>query len=364
VDYFSFGMSASKIERAVSSFASLLSSALALNDGAEPTILNNSAQLLKRFICREVVGNQYSSMIPSFLLKHTSFPPSTGTSLEESTALNLARPLSLKPSELSSAPLIVLANVTDSFKTLVDARLRSSTKALIRRSHEMKDSTMTRILVGLLAGMDNPIVLSTVVTSFRTIPNYEINQSQVTMPLIIECVIDLKIFGKLESITVAAPGIIQTFHSNKLSIVKAEIILDTLSLLQGMMKQARKVVRKAVESASSIAKCLLAPTSLLEPDEIEQGVKRYASQQNINQHIASNIVPSNSQGCKRSYEEFATSLSQSEVQDNAEHENRKRKSEDPTERLPAVPIESSLQLCAGGNELSLVNIEENRAIIS
>lgn len=265
---------ASKAERIVGSFASLMSSALVIDGGAGLEDLKDSSAVLPRFISPSVATDQECLGVPSLLLKHASISSSKGSSLEESAALNLARTMKLSPNEISSAPVTLLANLCDSFTALIDSRLRSSIQAFVKQSHQQKDSTLTRVLVGLLACSQSPITPSTVVTSFRTLRSCEITPNgEVIMPLVLECVIDLKIFGNLVTINFVAPGTIHTALSNNFMIFNAEIVLDTLALLQSMMKQARFAVRKAVAIASDIATNLLLPSSLPETNVLSGETK-------------------------------------------------------------------------------------------
>lgn len=256
---------ASKAERIVGSFASLLSSALALDGGKTVEPLKDSSDVLPRFISPSVASDDICLVIPSLLLKHATLSTSNGSSLEEAAALNLAHPVALSTKEIEAAPMALLANLCDSFTSLIDSRLRSSIQALVRQAHSQKDATLTRVLVGLLACSQSPITPSTVVTSFRTLPACEITpEGEIVMPVVMECVVDLKIFGNLATVTIVAPGTIQTAISSDFMISRVEIVLDTLAFLQSMMKQARFAVRKAVATASNIATNLLMPSSLPE----------------------------------------------------------------------------------------------------
>ena len=249
------------------SFVSLMSSVLVMDDGSRLEDLKDSSAALPRFISPRAPTDDVCLVVPSLSLKHSSITSSKGSSLEESTALNLARTMKLSPKELERAPMTLLANLCASFSTLIDSRLRSSILAFVKQSHQQKDSTLTRVLVGLLACSQSPITPSTVVTSFRTLRACEITPGgEVIMPLVLECVVDLKIFGNLVTVTIVAPGTIHSALANDFMICKAEIVLDTLALLQSMMKQARFSVRKAVATASNLATNLLLPSSMPLPE--------------------------------------------------------------------------------------------------
>lgn len=224
--------------------------------GVEP--LKDSSTTLPRLMSSLVRTESVCCMIPTLMLKHQDSSRSSHGSIEEYAALNLARPLALKRGELQAAPLTLLGNLIESFMSLVDSRKRSSLTALIRQSQTQKDSTLTRVLVGLLACSNDPITPSTVVTSFRVLQASERNASgDIVMPLVMETVVDLKIFGSLITISVVAPGTIQASFASDCMITKVEVVLDTVAFLQSMMKQARYAVRKAVALSSNMASKLL-----------------------------------------------------------------------------------------------------------
>lgn len=345
-----------KAERLVSSFASVMSSALVIEggNGAEP--LKDGSEVMPRFISPSVASDDVCLVIPSLLLKHGSISSSNGSSLEESAALNLAMTVDLRKADIGCAPMALLANLCDSFTSLIDSRLRSSIQALVRQAHQQKDATLTRVLVGLLACSQSPITASTVVTSFRTLPACEITPNcEVIMPLVMECVIDLKIFGNLETVTIVAPGTIQTALANDLMILKAEIVLDTLSFLQSMMKQARSAVRKAVATASSIATNLLMPSSLPEStsshDEKVSMPNKVPSSQDLKLQLATKdeqsslMPPPPSRPSKRSLAD----LTQSSAPEPASRGERNASWETPTNaRERAIASGLSLLTAAAG----------------
>jgi hypothetical protein len=306
---------ANKAERIIGSFVSLMSSALAIDGGAGLEDLKDSSGVLPRFISPSVASADVCVVVPSLLLKHASITSSKGSSLEESAALNLARPLKLSSNEIACAPTALLANLCDSFTALIDSRLRSSIQAFVKQSHQQKDSTLTRVLVGLLACSQSPIAPSTVVTSFRALHACEITPNgDLITPLVVECIVDLKIFGNLVTVTVVAPGTIQSTFANDFMIRHAEIVLDTLSLLQSMMKQARFAVRKAVATASNIATNLLLPSSLPESNTVSDEAKsmpnRVPSSQDLKdqlgaQETSSLMPPPPSRPSKRSLSELS-----------------------------------------------------------
>lgn len=246
-------------------FASLLSSALAVeskaSDEAKP--LGDSGEMLQCFISPTVAGDDVCCILPSLMLKQGTLSSiAATTSLEESASLKLARPLRLCQSKLRTAPITLLGNMSESFMTLIDSRLRSSFSALVRQSQNQSNEALPRVLVGLLASLKTPITSTALVTSFRVLPSVSKRppNGDYILPLVMEAVIDLSILDEVVSVKIVAPGTIQgTFGPlpGQDMLSKVEIILDTMALLHSMMKQARCAVRKAVTMFSNIAATLV-----------------------------------------------------------------------------------------------------------
>mmetsp|Transcript_32658 Transcript_32658/g.49216 ORF Transcript_32658/g.49216 Transcript_32658/m.49216 type:complete len:393 (+) Transcript_32658:177-1355(+) len=244
----------SKLERVIGGFVSLLSSALTLegDNGMEP--LKHSAGVLPRFVSAHLSSDDIAMVMPMLMIRQGKFSLSNGNSPKEKAALNLARPYDLTRKELEAVPMVLLANICESFTTLIDSRLRSSIQAILRQSRSQEQPSLNRVLAGLLAYSDRPISPCTVVTSFRVLAASEISpKGEVIMPLVMEAVVDLKIFDTLVTTTVVAPGTIKVIMADDFRIGKAEIVLDTVLFLQSLMKQARFAVRKAIALASKVA---------------------------------------------------------------------------------------------------------------
>lgn len=246
-------------------FASLLSSALTTT-GETPESLSTSSGNLPRFVASTVTEDNDCCTVPCLMLRHSGSSSAPTASLEETAALYLARPLTVTRVELEAVPQTLLENISETFMSLVDSRLRSSLVALLGQSDSQNKSAITRTVVGLLAASSDvtnngkPISPTAVVTSFRILPGCDLTQSgDHVAPLVMETVIDLNILSHLATITFVAPGTIQGSFgsaSNRL-LTKVEVVLDTVALLQSMMKQARSTVREAVIIASGVASNLL-----------------------------------------------------------------------------------------------------------
>jgi hypothetical protein len=255
----------SATERALGSFASLLSSAIATNsEGGSSEPLRNSADKLACFVAPDVANDTACCAVPSMLLNPKRKESSSAGTLEEAAALKLAKPLTLRRGELKYLPKLLLQNLKDSFMVLVDARMRSSVLALVRQSRVQKEKALMKVLIGLIACSSNPISPTTVVTSFRALPVAErIPGGECVLPLVMEVVIDLKVLGSMVTVTFVAPGTIQgKSEPNATELLrKVEVVLDTVTLLHSMMKEARVAAKKAITLFSTIASQLLPPTA-------------------------------------------------------------------------------------------------------
>jgi hypothetical protein len=249
-------------------FASLLSSAVTAT-GDSPESLSTPSTL-SRLIDSTVSDDTDCCSLPCLMLKHSSSSSSSSTksSLEDAAALYLARSLTLTRTELEAAPAALLENISESFMSLVDSRFRSSMVALLNQSQSHSESSVTRTIVGLLAATSDvsnrscPISPSAVVTSFRVLPVCDRTQNGGHVaPLVMETVIDLNILSQRVTVTFVAPGTIQGSFSSSSDtaclLTNVVVVLDSVALLQSMMKQARSAVREAVIIASGVASNLL-----------------------------------------------------------------------------------------------------------
>ena len=202
---------------------------------------------------------------------------------------------------LTMLPRRILQNVSASYKSLVDSRLRSSLSALLKRTLSSTGTTcgdsaaallraQTVGLVSLMSRSD-AVVVTAAVSSFKVIdvPGGSTDEGLDstghlrgrTVPLIFEAVLDVIVHdvkttavlqapGSLTGQFVARPGSGSSPPSSSSSsspgnqpaqdqqqeprLARVELTVDAPHLLQMMMEEARKAVRKAVStSAANIA---------------------------------------------------------------------------------------------------------------
>ena len=131
-------------ERVLSGFASLLSSVVTTS-GEAPEALSTSSVNLPRFVASTVPEDNDCCTVPCLMLKHSGSSSTPSASLEETAALCLARPLTVTRSELEALPQTLLENISETFMSLVDSRLRSSLSAILVQSDSQNESAITRI---------------------------------------------------------------------------------------------------------------------------------------------------------------------------------------------------------------------------
>jgi hypothetical protein len=260
----------SKQSQVMGSFASLISCALNATDSGVRQPFKSSAVQLPFFISASQDSSTSCCSVSSLQLRQHKAVLSSRSSkplLQDAAASNLCHPLEFRKSELQGLPMKLLWNVSQSFMSLVDSRLRSSLAALEWQSSGEKD-TLTPVLVGLLGASSNPINPTTIVTTFRTLASSEhCANGDYMQPLILEIVIDLNVLGNTVAVTVEAPGTVRgdfscnTEEAGPAGLLKVDIQIDTAALLVSMMAQARLAVRKAVGFATELASQILLPAS-------------------------------------------------------------------------------------------------------
>lgn len=180
--------------------------------------------------------------------------------VEQKAAQSLGSLTSWTKSSVVYASTAIARNVSDSFSSLVDSRVRAWTLLLLRHSLTTGDSASRSRLLSMLSSI---IKVHSARTDFKTIPLPEAaaghpKEVDVILPLLLEVEMQVSIQNKVDTVTLRAPGTIAgTFDnldgvsSRSSGLVKVDIRLDTGAMLDSMVQQARMVVFKAVAKATS-----------------------------------------------------------------------------------------------------------------
>ncbi len=248
-------------EVVLSSFASLLSFA-ETNGGIHP-LLSSKGPTLTRFISskskedKDDDSTPVKCYFPSLsLTRNNSDQKKMNVNRHDLAALNLATPTSVDRDNMEKIPSLILKSIYESFDLLIMSRLRCSLLILLQKTMKNGQGSEANILMQLLS-TQAPIKLTTIVTSFHVFPrndNRGHNRlSSLVLPLSFEAVIDFKSLGKMITVPLKAPGTISGhFDSTDGLLTQVEIALDTIELLDCMMKQARLVVRKTLQVAANL----------------------------------------------------------------------------------------------------------------
>ena len=250
-------------ELTLRSFAVLLSSAQ--TNGLKNQFMSKGEPALSRFLSTLVdfdLSNpqaEHCVKFPSLSLRNRCSRTIPGISLQDMAALNLAIPLCASRTSVGDIPRKMVNNTSESFLGLVDSRLRSSLSALVRQTVKMGNANEAQLLMELLSKR-TAVTITTVVTSFRVLPNSETSStgtedssSDLTLPLIFEAVIDASALGKLVTVALQAPGTITgNINPNDGLLHRVAIAFDTIALLRSMIKQARVVVSTAISRAATM----------------------------------------------------------------------------------------------------------------
>jgi hypothetical protein len=329
-------------DQLLESFASFLSSAITNNGNGNGGGLSHphqnqhqnqqnrqaSAEQLQYLMA---AGEEKCCSVPSLSLKRStnksasvsSVPVVASTtdnnkfSLEQAAAQNLARPIQASREELQCLPLTIVRNISESFMSLVDSRVRSYLVALSQRqaantrtsnssnnnnNNNNADDRVSQILAVLMAQSSTLIKPTAIVSSFRVYGASDqvaamaavANKSRVA-PMIQETVIDLNVLGDLLTVTISGNGNIMgiftdavNYNSNSFSststatagmsqlLSQVSISIDTSSFLRSMMAQVRDAVRRAVKVISQLflpsAACAAALSNNIPPVVRVRGV--------------------------------------------------------------------------------------------
>ena len=213
----------------------------------------------------------------------------------QSAAQNIGKQTSWTKSTLPYATNAVGTNITESFTTLFNSRLRAWTLILLRHSLSTGSTDSRAKLLGMLSAKIN---IQSHEFYYRTLPlpeaakNAKPIDSDIILPLLFEVTLNISIQEKPEKVVLRAPGTISgtilfvaigffnlcdvqllsnqfscfaisyyhTYHvtigivdelCSPLLLKKVNVQLDTGVFLKSMVDQARMIVLKAVSSATA-----------------------------------------------------------------------------------------------------------------
>ena len=130
--------------------------------------------------------------------------------VEQKAAQSLGSVTSWTKSSVSYAPEALSKNISDSFSSLVDSRVRAWTLLLLRHSLTTGDSASRSRLLTMLSSI---IKVNSAGTSFKTFPLPEcagdqVKEADVILPLLLEVEMLVSIQSQMEKVILRAPGTI------------------------------------------------------------------------------------------------------------------------------------------------------------
>lgn len=250
----------------LTTFAQLLSSAMI--NGVEQKLSAGSNNLnLSDFLSQssgnssdlwERIGGSTTSSFttPCLNLKGNTLSEKTsskGASLLDDAAMNLSSPLHANKFSIDAVPSTLLSNVTSTMEQLLQSRLRASMIALIKQTTKLGDHNEARILRRLMLSQ-KAVQITTVVSSFSVLDDNGYGVfGNMNKPLVYELILDITMLGKQHTVSIQVSGdICGVANSNQLQFDSVTISLDTVSLLEKMMAQARQLIKKTLKRAATI----------------------------------------------------------------------------------------------------------------
>jgi hypothetical protein len=130
--------------------------------------------------------------------------------VEQKAAQSLGSLTSWTKSSVVYASSAISKNVSDSFSSLVDSRVRAWTLLLLRHSLTTGDSASRSRLLSMLSSI---IKVHSAKTAFKTIPlppsaAGQPKEADVILPLLLEVDLEVSIQSKVDMVTLRAPGTI------------------------------------------------------------------------------------------------------------------------------------------------------------
>lgn len=130
--------------------------------------------------------------------------------VEQKAAQSLGSMTSWTKSSIIYAPTAIAKNLSDSFSSLVDSRVRAWTLLLLRHSLTTGDSASRSRLLSMLSSI---IKIESASTLFKTIPLPESaadqqKEGEIILPLLLEVEMKVAIQSKRDTVTLRAPGTI------------------------------------------------------------------------------------------------------------------------------------------------------------
>jgi len=209
------------------------------------------------------VGEHFPQMkMEASVLHNAADASAKAAQVEQKAAQTLGSLTSWTRSSVVYASNAISENAANSFSSLVDSRVRAWTLLLLRHSLTTGDSTSRSRLLSMLASI---IKVNSAEIAFKTQPLPEAcknlprkdDDPDIILPLLFEVHMKIIVQSKECTVTLRAPGTVSANFDHTadqaigMGLKTVDIRLDTGTLLESMVKEARMVVFNAVAKATS-----------------------------------------------------------------------------------------------------------------
>jgi hypothetical protein len=155
-------------------------------------------------------GNSAVPQMEASVLSNAADASAKAAQVEQKAAHSLGSLTSWTKSSVIYASSAISKNVSDSFSSLVDSRVRAWTLLLLRHSLTTGDSASRSRLLSMLSSI---IKVDSAKTAFKTLPLPESavgqpKEADVILPLLLEVDMQVSIQAKHDTVTLRAPGTI------------------------------------------------------------------------------------------------------------------------------------------------------------
>lgn len=229
-----------------------------------------------RLGCKKDLGSvntNEKSQLPCFLENESSQCTLPSLSLgkcactkscEQEAVDELKSSLQLRKETISLAPTTLLKNVSRSFGTMIDDRIKQVHLLLLATFHEnnnKENEQALKLLSLLLAEKTSPASFASAESCFRPLSMKKGfvktvgRLKAVILPLVFSTTIQVNLLGiKCIKVCITAPGTITgTFFGTSIRLRSAEVAIDTAALHQCMKAQCDKVAAEVFETAALLS---------------------------------------------------------------------------------------------------------------
>ena len=165
----------------------------------------------------DVTTNTPKPQMEASVLSNAADASAKAAQVEQKAAQSLGSITSWTKSSVAYAPGAVSKNISDSFSSLVDSRVRAWTLLLLRHSLTTGDTVSRSRLLTMLSSI---IKIDSASTSFKTLPlpdsarGHE-KEADSILPLLLEVDMEVSIQNQAEKVTLRAPGTVSGKRLNE-----------------------------------------------------------------------------------------------------------------------------------------------------